>query len=225
VLTKPDTARGESNHWSPFALPGGGAVLFTIVGTSSDPQVAVLDLKNGHQKTLIRGGAHPAYIDGGHLVYAALGSLRAVRFDPVNLEVLSDPVPVMDDVTMGRNAADFSVSRSGALLYVPGGEVAGIARTLAWLDRTGREEPIKTPPRGFLSVHLSPDDTRIAICDGLEQPRHLDCGHLARPDNPAHLRSVRIRIRSGRRMVAGCVSIHARQGPKPVPPRRGRNRR
>jgi WD40 repeat protein len=163
VLTRPDTAKGESNHWSPFALPGGRAVLFTIVATSSDPQVAVLDLKNGQQKTLIRGGAHPAYADSGHLVYAALGALRAVRFDPVKLDILSDPVPVMDDVMMGRNAADFSVSRSGALLYVPGGDSASTARTLAWIDRNGREEPIKAPPRGYLSVDLSPDDTRIAV--------------------------------------------------------------
>ena len=163
VLTRPDAAKGESNHWSPFLLPGGRAVLFTIVAASSDPQVVVLDLKNGQQKTLIRGGAHPVYVDSGHLVYAALGALRAVRFDPVKLEVLSDPVHVMDDVAMGRNAADFSVSRSGTLLYVPGGETTGVARTLAWVDRNGREEPIKTPPRGYLSVHLSPDDTRIAV--------------------------------------------------------------
>ena len=163
VLTRPDAAKGESNHWSPFLLPGGRAVLFTIVGASSDSQVAVLDLKNGQHKTLIRGGAHPVYVDSGHLVYAAVGALRAVRFDPIKLAVLSDPVPVMDDVAMGRNAADFSVSRSGTLLYVPGGETAGVVRTLAWVDRNGREEPIKMPPRGYLSVDLSPDDTRIAV--------------------------------------------------------------
>jgi serine/threonine-protein kinase len=163
VLTRPDTAKGETNHLSPFALPGGRAVLFTIVATSSDPQVAVVDLKSGRQETVIRGGAHPVYAHSGHLVYAALGALRAVRFDPMKLKVLSDPVPVMDDVTMGRNAADFSVSSSGTLVYVPGSENAGNARTLAWIDRTGREEAIKTAPRGFLSVHLSPDDTRIAV--------------------------------------------------------------
>jgi len=31
--------------------------------------------------------------------YAVAGTLRAVRFDPVKLEVLSDPVPVVDQVT------------------------------------------------------------------------------------------------------------------------------
>jgi serine/threonine-protein kinase len=165
MLTKPDTAKGESNHWSPFGLPGGRAVLFTIIPGSGDPQVAVLDLASGRQKTLIRGGGHPVFLDSGHLVYAALGSLRAVRFDPVTLEVLSDPVPVLDDVTMGRNAADISVSRTGTLVYVPGGETGTNAanRTLAWVDRNGREEPIKSPPHGYISARLSPDDSHIAV--------------------------------------------------------------
>jgi len=96
VLTKPDTARGESNHWSPFGLPGGRAVLFTIISNAGDPQVAVLDLASGRQKALIRGGGHPVFLDSGHLVYGALGSLRAVRFDPAKLEVLGDPVPVLE---------------------------------------------------------------------------------------------------------------------------------
>ena len=35
-----------------------------------DRQLAVLDLKSGEQKTLLRGGIAAAYLDTGHLVYA-----------------------------------------------------------------------------------------------------------------------------------------------------------
>jgi len=162
VLTRPDRSKGEVNHWGPFALPGRRAVLFTIVGASGEPQIGVLDLTNGQRKTVLGGGGHPVYLESGHLVYGALGALRAVRFDPVKLEATSDPFPVVDDVMMGRNAGDFAVSRSGTLLFVPGNDTMAAGRTLAWFDRSGHEEPLKSPARGYLSVKLSPDDTRIA---------------------------------------------------------------
>src|SRR5262249_13632441 len=94
-LTKPDTAHGGGDHILPSILPGGRAVLFTIavVGQPMDnAQIAVLDLKTGQKKTLIRGGSDARYINTGHLVYAAAGTIRAVRFDLARLEVTSDPV-------------------------------------------------------------------------------------------------------------------------------------
>ena len=37
-------------------------------------------------------------------------------------------------------------------------------RTLAWVDRQGREQPIKAiPPRAYLYARLSPDGTRLAL--------------------------------------------------------------
>ena len=46
VLTRPDSARGEADHFWPEFLPGGQAVLFTIMPTTGgldQAQVAVLD--------------------------------------------------------------------------------------------------------------------------------------------------------------------------------------
>jgi serine/threonine-protein kinase len=56
-LTTPDPARGEANHWFPSVLPGGRGVLFTINGKEglTRPQVAVLDLKTGQHRVLVRG--------------------------------------------------------------------------------------------------------------------------------------------------------------------------
>jgi hypothetical protein len=87
----------------------------------SPAQVAVLDLKTGHYKILVRGGSSAEYVETGHLLYAAAGTLRAVRFSPVRLKVLSDPVPVVEQImAKATGAAEFSVSRHGALVYVPG---------------------------------------------------------------------------------------------------------
>jgi hypothetical protein len=165
VLTIPDTAHGEQNHLFPSVLPGGRAVLFTITspGPSENAQVAVLDLTTGQRKTLIRGGSQADYVEPGYLVYAVAGTLRAVRFDPMKLEVLSDPVPVVESVrTLVSGAAEFSVSAHGALVYVQGG-AAGTARSLVWVDRQGHEEPIASPPRAYQMPRVSPDGTRLAV--------------------------------------------------------------
>ena len=74
VLTRPDQGKGEADHVWPEALPGGRALLFTIVATTGNAeasQIAVLDLATGTQTVVLRGGSHAHYVASGHLVYAA----------------------------------------------------------------------------------------------------------------------------------------------------------
>jgi serine/threonine-protein kinase len=170
ILTKPDKASGEADHFYPFVLPGGRAVLFTITATNGQPiensQIAVLDLKTGQKRTVIRGGSHAEYVESGHIVYAVAGTLRAVRFDSARLQVLSDPVPVTEQVTtFGSGSANFAISRNGTLVYQPGGAGGGGGpqRSLVWLNRQGKEDPISAPPRAYLQPRLSPDGTRVAV--------------------------------------------------------------
>jgi serine/threonine-protein kinase len=182
VLTTPDTAHGEVDHLFPSVLPGGRAVLFTITasGAIETAQVAVLDLTTGKYKTLIHGGSQAEYVDPGYLVYGVAGTLRAVRFDPVKLDVLSDPVPVVEQVTtLGDGAAEFSVSRQGALVYVQGGAGGG-TRSLVWVTRQGHEDPIAAaPPRVYTYPRLSPDGTRVAV-DIRDQQNDIWIWDLAR---------------------------------------------
>ena len=161
VLTKPDTASGEQDHYFPSVLPGGRGVLFTITaGGVADRQVAVLDLKTGQRRTLIRSGSQAEYVETGHLIYTDGGTLWAVRFDLATLDVLGDPVPLIEQVlTLG--AADFTISRRGTLVYVPVG--GGKSRSLVWVTRQGAEEPIAAPPRAYASARLSPDGKRVAL--------------------------------------------------------------
>ena len=165
MLTRPDTAKGEKNHWRPSLLPGGRGILFTVIALNpAEPQqVAVLDLKTGQRKTLIRGGSQAEYASTGHLLYAAAGTLHAVRFDLGRLEVLSDPVPVVDDVSMpSASAANYAVSQAGRLLYVLASGTQR-PRSLVWVDRKGQETPIGAPPRLYDHPRLSPDGTRVAL--------------------------------------------------------------
>jgi len=170
MLTTAEASQGEIDHIFPSFLPGGRALLFTIVPTGGatldDAAVGVLDLATGQKRVLIRGGGDAEYAESGHIVYAASGSLRAVRFDPARLEVIGDPVPVVGQVmTKTLGAAQFGLSKTGTLVYVPGSAVTedAASRTLVWVDRRGREEMIKAPPRPYVYPRLSPDGTKIAL--------------------------------------------------------------
>jgi serine/threonine-protein kinase len=183
VLTTPDPAQGEQNHLFPSVLPDGRAVLFTITanGPVDHAQVAVLDLKTGQRKTLIRGGSQAEYVAPGYLVYASAGTLRAARFDPVRLDVLSDPVPIVEQVvTLSTGAARFSLSRQGTLAYVRGSGASEAKRSLVWVDRQAHEDPITAaPPRAYQYPRLSPDGTRVAL-DIRDQARDIWIWDLAR---------------------------------------------
>ena len=166
LLTKPDTARGERDHANPVFIGGRNAVLFRITSSSAETaEVAVLDLANGRSQVLIRGGENASYVEGGYLVYAALGTLRAVRFDVETLQVTSDAVPVVDGVRqLGRGPAEFTISRNGTLAYIVGsGDAVGPRRTLVSVDRHGKEEALDAPPRAYGFVRVSPDGNRLAV--------------------------------------------------------------
>jgi serine/threonine-protein kinase len=168
VLTRPDRDRGEADHAWPQFLPGRQAVLFTIVpsaGGVDASQVVVLDLRTGTQKVLLRGGSQARYVPSGHLVYAASGTLRAVAFDLARMEVVGTARPVVAEVvTLPTGTAEFDIAGDGTLIYAAGGGgITAAARTIAWVDRQGREEPIKAPPRPYVVPRLSPDGTRVAL--------------------------------------------------------------
>jgi len=166
VLTKPDPAKGELDHYLPEVLPGGKAVLFTIIprGGIENSQIAVLDLTSGKQEILIRGGSNPRYSPTGHIVYASGGSLRAVGFDLDRLQIRGTPIPVLEHVlTKTSGAADFAIAGNGSLVYVTGDVQLGVERTLVWVDRQGHEEAIPAPPRSYAYPRVSPDGTRVAL--------------------------------------------------------------
>jgi serine/threonine-protein kinase len=162
-----DFDQGERLYKFPWALPGGD-VLLTVgtIETESfdDAQIAVFSPRTGAKRILVEGGSSPCYSPSGHLVYARDGRLLAVSFNPDRLEVTGQPFTVLEGVLMSRNTgtANFDISAAGDLVYVPGKAVGG-ARTLHWVDRSGRAEQLPLPPRSYLHPRLSPDATRLAI--------------------------------------------------------------
>jgi hypothetical protein len=166
VLTTPDHAGGETDHFWPEFLPGGQAVLFTIIASTgglANAQVAVLDLRTSTYKTVLRGGHHAHYVSTGHLMYGTAGTLRAVPFDLGRLEATGPPVPMLDAVaTTAEGGLEMALAATGTLVYVPGRNV-GAQRSLAWVDRMGREELLATPARAYYYPRIAPDGSRVAL--------------------------------------------------------------
>ena len=169
VLTRPDPKNDERDHHYPSLLPEGRGVVFTVVPGGPQRRVAVLDLKTGQARTLIRSGSQARYLETGHIVYEDGGALWAVRFDVTTLDVVGDPVPVLERVTWSTATANLAFSRNGLLVYAPSAG-AGDRRSLVWVDRHGAESPIGSPQRRYLLPRLSPDGSRVAVSinDGRE---------------------------------------------------------
>ena len=179
ILTRPDVEQGEADHAWPEWLPGGKAVLFTILartGGLDAAQVAVLDLATGRSRVLLRGGSHAHYVpgevgaksssgrDAGHLIFATAGTLRAVAFDLERLQTLGTPVAVVNDVvTTPNGAVNAVVTADGTLVYVPGPASTTPEGRLTWVDRRGVETLIPAPPRAYSQARLSPDGKRVAV--------------------------------------------------------------
>jgi serine/threonine-protein kinase len=159
--------KGEVNQRWPEFLPGAKAVLFTGAPTNAswnNAEVAAQSIGTGERRNLIQGGTHPRYAASGHLVYAQGGSLMAVSFDPGRLAITGAAVPIVEGVLQSPSsgAAQYSLSATGSLVYVPGG-VQADQRRLVWVTRNGAEQPVAAPARSYVYPRISPDGQRVSV--------------------------------------------------------------
>jgi serine/threonine-protein kinase len=175
--------KGEQAH-GPQMLPGGEWVLFTFrargVSAWDQAQIVVQSLETGERNVVINGGRDARYVPTGHLVYALNGVVLAVPFDLGARRVAGGPVSLVEGVaTAGgiTGAVQFSIATNGSLIYALGS--SGPQRTLVWVDRQGREEPVTAPPRTYFRPRLSPDGTRVALDIG-DQEEDIWIWDLAR---------------------------------------------
>ena len=164
-LTRPDTARGEFDHLWPVPLPGGRALLYTVIARSGGlaaARVAIYDLEAKTSTPLLSGASNAVYVPSGHLVYVAGGALWAVSFDPDRLTTSGTPVPMLKElVTTGNGAGIFDVSPNGTLVYGHAPGFDPLPRTLSWIDRQGKIEPTGAPPHPYVQPKISHDGTRV----------------------------------------------------------------
>ncbi len=143
----------------PQLLPDGKTVLF-----AQGKQIAAQSLKTGKRKMLFEGSL-ARYLPTGHIIYTIQRTLYAIAFNPDALEPLGRPAPILQDIQItGLGVPLFACSESGMLIYVPSDGGSTIARrSLVWVDRNGKEEPIPAPTDAYLHPRISFDGTRIAL--------------------------------------------------------------
>ena len=148
-------------HASPTFLPDGKSILFTILITPVvQTELAAMRLADGKIVRLgIRGGG-PFFADGLLFFSRSDGTLSAVSFDPTQLRVLSEPVTLLEGLTIKQQAAvgDLALSRNGTLVYLQG--EAGVQLTEA--SRDGTMRPLRGELRFYRHPRVSPDGRRIA---------------------------------------------------------------
>lgn len=114
------------------------AVLYTANSQTAgfdDATLVAQMLPAGERKVVQRGGSFGRYVpsglasptrdgrESGHLVYVHEGTLFAAPFDLDRLDVTGQPVPALEGVTTGAiGAAQFVLSNTGSLVYLPGDE-------------------------------------------------------------------------------------------------------
>ena len=173
-------ADGLVYSW-PDVLPGGKAVLFSATESPDTSRTELLSLQTGEQKTLVRDGSNARYASSGHILYAAQGTVRAMRFDLDRLEVTGTPIPVVERVSMKwSGAANFDVSDDGSLVYIPGSRADLAARRLVWVHRDGLEQPVAIAPAAYGWARVSPDGARLALSLSVEGNRDVWIYKLAR---------------------------------------------
>jgi serine/threonine-protein kinase len=168
-LSTLDEAKHERTHRWPAMLPDGKTVIVTVGSVEhpddyDDARIEAVRMDTGERHVLVAAGRVARYASTGHLLFLRGKVLYAVPFD-INTGVAGkSPVPVIDgvsgDVTTG--AANYAVSESGAVVFVPG-DPRGGERKLAWVNSQGMITPIDVAPAFYSDPRLSPDGHRVAI--------------------------------------------------------------
>jgi Tol biopolymer transport system component len=168
--TTPDASKGEAGHAWPCMLPDGKHFLYLAMPSTPDKKAMIMAAELGKpgQKPLVPTNSRVEYASG-QILYVLDGTLVAQRFDPDELEVAGDPVPIAEHIGFDSNGASgFSVSTTGALVYVAG--VAAGNTDLIWVDRNGREIGRVGEAGAYRDIALSPDEARLAY--GLAETRN-----------------------------------------------------
>ena len=167
-------AAGENIHRWPQGLPGGRSILFSVAraGVGDEGEIVVQSLETGERRTVHRGGSHARYLASGHLVFVRNATLFAALFDLDSLALTSDPVPVVSGVSSNgvEGTAQYTVSDSGVLAFLPSRATPDGGLPIHWLDSTGQTSRLFPELLSWGTPRFSHDGQQLAVTIGDTRP-------------------------------------------------------
>jgi Tol biopolymer transport system component len=161
---------------SPNLLPDMETLLFTAKpadGGWNDARIMTYSLKSGQRKLVWQGGRDARYVRTGHIVFARGDTLSAIPFDLSSLQRAGDPVGLEEHVIRsasgGSDTAQYAISDTGTLLYVVDDTSVYVARSLkslVFVDRLRRKDPVPVRPNYYQRARFSPDGNRVVLSVG-----------------------------------------------------------
>lgn len=162
-----DAARDEVAHVFPQFLPDGRHFLYLAASCCpGESSIRAGSLDSTASKVLLSADTSAAYAPTlrGHpasLLFVHDGALMAQAFDSRRLEMTGERTVVVPEILYRRwNAASFSVSSNGVLLYQGG---SGENQQFAWFDRQGKQLTAVGERNDYISFNLSPDEKYVAV--------------------------------------------------------------
>jgi Tol biopolymer transport system component len=188
-VTTLDASRGEIVQRFPQFLADGRHFIYQSQTQAADDLAIFIGSLDSPDRRLLIRSEYARFAAPNNLLFTRGAELLGQVLDPATLQLQGEPVVLANGLThaAGNGRAGFSVSDSGVLVYSNDAEAGTAAanRHLTWLDRTGKPVGPATLQVSSLVVRLSPDATRVALLEDIEQSgiqgRSLWVAELERP--------------------------------------------
>jgi Tol biopolymer transport system component len=162
-LTQVDPSRNEVAHTFPYFLPDGRHFIYLVRNAQPENSaiyVGSLDSKENKSLVIVQSSA--VYSPPGYLLFVRENTLMAQAFNADTLDLKGEAFAVAEQVVrnpiLGR--AMFSVSENGVLVMRSG---VINSNQLIWFDSAGKQLGVVTPPGGYNTPALSPDEKSVAV--------------------------------------------------------------
>jgi Tol biopolymer transport system component len=165
-LTEPDAVKKEVGHHTPWFLPDGSGVLFTVSETP-ETHLALLSLATNAWEIIARNAAQGILLGRDRLVFARAGEILAAPFDLGEGRMTGPAATVLQGVHTspglgGVVLTHYDISATGTLVFIPAGTTEEEDQLL-WVDHDGKETLITSGPGTWVHPRLSPDGRRVSL--------------------------------------------------------------
>jgi hypothetical protein len=161
-----DSVIGDNTHrWVSFLPNGRDFLFFARVGGgegSAEDVICAGSLDSPEIKRLVKASSNVQYA-GGYILYVVDGVLMVQPFDPTNVEITGDAVPVVDKITYLKpwSLGVFDVSPAGLLAYRD--QTASVGSDLVIADPNGSFVDTVGENQRQYSPAISPDGRQVAV--------------------------------------------------------------